>query len=721
MKILKNVAASVLAACISLGGATFGFGADLNQTETKAEAQNGASSAARPAVLISDFENLKIQVVDEKAQVEGAAKAENNDGLVGKPWTATGDAFAGGAVSVDVQGGMGRVFGAQGAKLLNSFARSKDDSTGTLLSPPFVIERKNLVFSIGGGAFPGETGVALIVDGETVATETGLFNVSRQGDEGLRRRVWNVEKYEGKSAQFLVFDKKAGGDWGHIKVDAVYLTDKVDEPVANALTISETEKPFAYNPMIFGHFIEHFHRQVYGGVFEPGSPLADENGFRKDVVAAMKEVRVPIVRWPGGCFVSAYHWLDGVGPDREPTYDKAWHVEDSNAFGTAEFVRWCREIGAEPFICTNAGTGTPEEMSDWVEYCNLNIGRYGRMRQKHGYAEPFGVKYWSVGNENWGRHEMGAKTVGEWGPFVRESGKLMLNTDANIKLFAAALPDEGWTLPLLKEAGYLLDYVSIHGYWDFLAHVDNPAPYLDCMLRTERPEADIRRTIDVLERVGMRGRVKIAFDEWNLRGWHHPGHGSPKMDVAARDKNDKNSTYTMADALFSACFLNSCLRYGRDVEIACFSPMINTRGGLYVHKDGIVRRSTFYVFKMYTNELEKNVVPTRIDAERLAHKNQTTPLWDAALTCDDAQKNFALAVVNKDPKESVAISVEGLPASAVEAGKIDATVLSGSSPDDYNDVGRENNVVPRKTTLKIEDGRVQIPACSLSIIRWTTE
>ena len=144
MKILKFVAASVLAACWTCGGASGAWAADSNEAE--------ASGAARPAVLISDFENLKIQVVDEnvKAQVEGAAKAENNDGLVGKPWTATGDAFAGGAVSVDVPGGMGRVFGAQGAKLLNSFARSKDDSTGTLLSPPFVIERKNLVFSIGG-------------------------------------------------------------------------------------------------------------------------------------------------------------------------------------------------------------------------------------------------------------------------------------------------------------------------------------------------------------------------------------------------------------------------------------------------------------------------------------------------------------------------------------------------------------------------------------------
>src|SRR4051794_7268075 len=167
------------------------------------------------------------------------------------------------------------------------------------------------------------------------------------------------------------------------------------------------------NRMIFGQFLEHFQRQVYGGVFEPGSSLSDKNGFRLDVIEALRELKVPIVRWPGGCFASAYHWRDGVGRDRQPSFDKAWGVEDPNSFGTDEFVRWCRLIGAEPYICTNAGTGTPEEMSNWVEYCNLAAkGRYSRIRTANGSPEPFNVRYWSIGNENYLGGEIGAKTVG---------------------------------------------------------------------------------------------------------------------------------------------------------------------------------------------------------------------------------------------------------------------------------------------------------------------
>ena len=127
----------------------------------------------------------------------------------------------------------------------------------------------------------------------------------------------------------------------------------------------------AIDGKLFGHFIEHFHRQIYGGVFEPGSPLSDSLGLRNDVAEAMQGLGAPVVRWPGGCFVSAYHWKDGVGPAREPSFDKAWRVEEPNTFGTDEFIAWCRKIGTEPYVCTNAGTGTPEEMSDWVEYCKL--------------------------------------------------------------------------------------------------------------------------------------------------------------------------------------------------------------------------------------------------------------------------------------------------------------------------------------------------------------
>ena len=132
------------------------------------------------------------------------------------------------------------------------------------------------------------------------------------------------------------------------------------------------------DPMIYGHFIEHFHRQIYGGVYDPGNPLSDENGLRQDVLEAMRKIKVPVLRWPGGCFVSSYHWKDGVGKERKPSFDKAWRVEEPNTFGTDEYIAMCRKVGCEPYICTNAGTGTPEEMSDWVEYCNL--GRRGSTR-----------------------------------------------------------------------------------------------------------------------------------------------------------------------------------------------------------------------------------------------------------------------------------------------------------------------------------------------------
>ena len=156
------------------------------------------------------------------------------------------------------------------------------------------------------------------------------------------------------------------------------------------------------DPMIYGHFLEHFHRQIYGGIYEPDSPFADEQGMRKDVMEALKRISPAVVRWPGGCYVSAYHWKDGVGPERQPAYDKAWRVEESNRFGTDEFMNFCDKIGAEPYICTNAGTGTPEEMSDWVEYCNLpDQGKWARARISNGHPQPYGVKYWSIGNENY--------------------------------------------------------------------------------------------------------------------------------------------------------------------------------------------------------------------------------------------------------------------------------------------------------------------------------
>lgn len=469
-----------------------------------------------------------------------------------------------------------------------------------------------------------------------------------------------------------------------------------------------------YSPLIFGQFIEHFHRQIYGGIFEPSSKLSDEQGFRKDVIQALRELKVPVVRYPGGCFVSSYHWLDGVGKKRTPFYDKAWHVEDPNTFGTDEFMAWCRKINAQPYICTNAGTGTPEEMSDWVEYCNRNIGKYGRMRIANGHQESYKIKYWSIGNENYGAWELGAKTVDEWGYLVRESAKLMLSVDSSVVLFAAAMADDKWTIPLLERAGQYLSYISIHGYWDFMVEVNTPSDFVTCMLKTTKPEEQIQHTIDILKKTGYDKKIKIAFDEWNLRNWHHPGHGQhlKGMDIEARDKNDINSVYTMADALFSACFLNSCLRNSDYVAMACMAPVINTRGPIYVYPGGIVKRTTYHVMNLYANKLQPNVLPFSIKSDSLTNGKISVPAVDGIVTCSDDKKVLSIALVNKNPQNEAECNL-GL--EKID-GVVNAIILSGDSPDAYNDVDMPNRVVPETKQVTIKNGKVTVPAHSLMIL-----
>ncbi len=477
-----------------------------------------------------------------------------------------------------------------------------------------------------------------------------------------------------------------------------------------------------FNRMIFGQFLEHFHRQVYGGVFEPGSPLADKNGFRTDVIDALRELRVPIVRWPGGCFASAYHWRDGVGRDREPSFDKAWGVEDPNTFGTDEFVKWCRLVGCEPYICTNAGTGTQEEMSDWVEYCNLkDKGRNARLRQKNGSEEPFNVRYWSIGNENYLGGEIGAKTVDEWAPLVRESAKMMRAVDSNLKILAAATVTGNWTPPMLKAAGRYLDYISIHYYWDALwQHGTHPSNYLKCMIAGPIPEQHIVQAVDLLNQNGFGDKIKIAFDEWNLRGWHHPGFpggGANQIGmIQERDENDLNETYTMADAIFTASFLNGCLRQAKYVHMACMAPVVNARGPLFVHSKGVVRRTTFHVMKMYSDLLLPNVLSSRVSSDLLNVDKETVPVIDAVVTRSDDQKRLAVALINRHPQTAARLKLTL--GSAMNPAGARVTILSGDSPDAYNDVARPDRVVPETRALMMSDGQIELPPHSVAIAQF---
>ena len=497
-------------------------------------------------------------------------------------------------------------------------------------------------------------------------------------------------------------------------------------PLPQASLTIDTDAPSKpYSPMLFGGFLEHFSTQVYGGVFDPGSPLSDAKGFRKDAVAALKELKCPIVRWPGGCYASGYHWEAGVGKTRKPTDDMAWGVVEPNTFGTDEFVELCRLVGWQPYICNNAGNGTVEEMKNWVEYCNSSSGKYAQMRQASGYEQPRYVNIWSIGNENWGQHEIGYKPIEQWVPLVLEAAKAMKAADPKIQLTAAALPSKEWSLPLLKQAGPYLDYISIHGYWLGLWGKNNMPDYLTCIMQADVPEKTIADYVGVLEEAGVRGRIKIAFDEWNLRGWHHPGfprqtvqdYNNPEVIklVAARAQSDIASQYTMADALFSASFLNACLRHSEDVGMANIAPIVNTRGPLFVHPKGIVKRTHFHALAMYANQLEARVAKTTVQTDKLTHGKQAVATVDAVATVNESGTNWSIALVNRHPAQAVACTVK-LKDSLLD-GAYEALVLAGETPESFNDIDNPNRVVPVKTKLSFTKGVANLPPHSLTIVK----
>ncbi|KKB12560.1 hypothetical protein VE25_06445 [Devosia geojensis] len=468
-----------------------------------------------------------------------------------------------------------------------------------------------------------------------------------------------------------------------------------------------------WDRMIFGHFIEHFHTQIYGGLYEPGSPLADDRGFRTDVIEAMRELKAPVMRWPGGNYVSDHHWYEAVGPNRIPSYNKAWRVPEPNTFGTDEFIAWCKAVGCEPYICTNGGNGTAEEMSNWVEYCNGRYDtRYALQRQQNGNRKPFGVTYWGIGNESYGDWQIGAKTVAEWGPYVAESAKMMRAVDEDIILSAAAVPDTEWTLALLRAAGRYLDLISIHGYWDHTHQVNEPKDYLTCMMRAEEPGQMIERTRHVIGAAGFTDKVKIAFDEWNLRGWHHPdGTGQDKID--ARDLNDLPETYTMADALFSASFLNACLRNANVVTMANVAPSVNTRGPIFAHRDGLVKRTTFHAMKLYVDHVRELMVPTDVAGPRLQHGARSVATVDAVVSKDGTGSTITL--VNRDPVAAAEcrIILDG----QVLTGAWSAIILDGDSPDAFNSIDKPDAVAPRSVTMKDAAGSYSIPPHALCMLQ----
>ncbi|MFI5341744.1 MAG: alpha-N-arabinofuranosidase [Candidatus Methylomirabilales bacterium] len=476
---------------------------------------------------------------------------------------------------------------------------------------------------------------------------------------------------------------------------------------------------------IFGNFVEHLGRCIYGGLFEEGSPQSDDRGFRRDVLEAVRRLRIPILRWPGGNFVSGYHWLDGVGlrADRPRRVDLAWFAEESNRFGTNEFIQYCRAINAEPYICVNMGSGSMDEAQAWVEYANSTGNtHWANLRRKHGYSEPHGVKYWGLGNEMYGGWQIGSLEAQDYVKRARSFAMVMRRMDPNIVLIGCGQNGwNPWDEVVLEGLASLVDFHSIHlytGHSDYYVNVFQPH-------QAERAVRICERTI---ERVRYNQRIPhpvyIAFDEWNV--WYRTRTHEDR--VAGIEER-----YDLADALAVATYLNIFIRYCRIVRIANFAQLVNAIAPIFTNRQGLFLQTIYHPLHLYAEHTREIALDVHVDCEtydlpptreeggvgRKFHVADLGPfkLLDAVATCDPTGRQITLGVVNRDRDRDHKVTIQFTGGSARSG--VDVAEVNGAGPEAMNSFDHPDAVGVREHRMNLGGSGFDytFPAHSVTVLR----
>jgi alpha-N-arabinofuranosidase len=472
----------------------------------------------------------------------------------------------------------------------------------------------------------------------------------------------------------------------------------------STLTLDPERRLGTIDPNIYGSFIEHLGRCIYCGVYDEGSPLADADGDRKDVLEAARKLRVTQLRWPGGNFSSGYHWQDGIGPkDARPArYDLAWFERESNRYGTDEFISTCRKLGAEPYICVNLGTGAIDEASSWVEYCNLKGGTYlSDLRKKNGHPEPHAVKYWGIGNEIWGDWQIGHKNATEYAKIGLEVAKVMKWQDPSIKLVACGTGDPNWDRPVLESMVNHVDYISAHHY----SASDYLKDYYEILGSVAQMEQTIRNSALVAESISAQARkptpVWTALDEWNIiNNWDD---GTKRDDV-----HKFEFMYNLRDALWVASALNSIQRHCRTVRMANLSELVNAIAPMQTSPTGLLLMTTYYPVELYASRSGNVALDVMVQSPRFETKTfSDQPFLDVAATYDEAKQKVTLAVVNRRKEGDIIGAVELAGWHAKPGGR--AFQITGASPEVTNTFANPHAVVTRELKLEVAGSRFEYP------------
>src|SRR5262245_11179066 len=423
-----------------------------------------------------------------------------------------------------------------------------------------------------------------------------------------------------------------------------------------------------FDRRVLGSFLEHLGRAVYTGVYEPSSRLADAKGFRTDVAREVKELGVPIVRYPGGNFVSGYNWLDGVGPkaQRPVVLDRAWNSLETNQFGTNDFIEWCGVVGAEPLLGMNFGTGTVEMAVAYVEYCNLDRGtRWSELRRSQGYEKPHNVRYWCLGNEMDGPWQIGQLQAREYGRKARDAAKQMRVIDPDLQLIACGssgtfMPTYlTWDREVLEECYDQVNGVSLHAYYGNTKEWsgNSTARYLAMNLDMDRHIHEIAAVCDYVQGLQRSSkRLWLSFDEWNV--WYRARAGDATNGRRAAAPRLLEEVYNLEDALLVGGFVNTLLRNSDRVRVACLAQLVNVIAPLVTNDSGVLRQSIYYPYAWALRCARGHVLDVRVEAETYPitaaglqadfARNDQVPFVDVVATRDAANGQAGVLMLNRD-------------------------------------------------------------------------
>ncbi len=430
--------------------------------------------------------------------------------------------------------------------------------------------------------------------------------------------------------------------------------------------LSKDFKVAQVDKRIYGSFIEHLGRAVYGGIYEPGHPKADEMGFRKDVIDLVKELSVPIVRYPGGNFVSGYNWEDGVGPveKRPKRTELAWRTIEPNFVGTNEFAQWAKKVDSEVMMAVNLGTRGAEAARNLVEYCNLKEGSYwSDLRKSHGYAEPHKIKTWCLGNEMDGPWQIEAKTADEYGRIACETAKVMKWVDPDIELVACGSSNSKmatfaqWEATVLEHTYDHVDYMSLHTYY---GNGDNDtANFLASSMDLDLFIKSIISTCDYVKaKKRSKKTINLSLDEWNV--WFHSKDADKKIEPWTIAPPQLEDIYTFEDALVVGSLLITLLKHADRVKMACLAQLVNVIAPIMTSNGGGAWRQTIFYPYMHASIYGRGTVLDTIVSSPLYDSKDFTdvPVLETTAVFNEEKEELVIFALNRDMSEELKLECD---------------------------------------------------------------